>query len=218
MSQGVDLENLNQIDKIFEAYGSLSSISFIGIPLAYLLWSFNQATTYHDKNNATHTEIKDKIYVRNFQKIILPLFSFINKSLREDPGLDLNEISSSDKKEILKEADEKKIELLKTRDYSSLEEAIELQEEMENILKDKKNQISLKNWVSWQRKILNVITINNVITIILGIFLIYYQKVNYSEIFSEVFCWTWTLSLLISFAFGGLYYYFTNKIQNLLYE
>jgi len=72
------------VSKIFNAYANLTTLPWVGIPLAIFIWSFIKSSTYHQDNSAFHRNIRDVLDQQAFKKIIVPLFSYIDENLTQE--------------------------------------------------------------------------------------------------------------------------------------
>lgn len=204
--------------KLFEAYAEITTIPWVGLPLLIFGWSFIKSTSYYQDNSAFHTKLHDILDRKAFQKIIVPLFSFISKSLTEEIVDDTDLQQITDKDDLLKAADNKKEAILKQRDFSSLESAVEFQDVIEKMLKSKKNQMSLKRLIKNCRQALIGLTITSGLTLVLGVFLIYSHKVMNNNTVSLSLAIAWGICFAIVFVLGAIYYYKTIKIEGLSNE
>lgn len=203
------------IPKLFEAYANVTTIPWVGLPLLVFGWSFVKSASYHQDNSAFHTKLHDILDRKAFQKIVVPLFSFISKNLTEEVANDAELQQIANKKELLKAADDKKESILKQRDFSLLESAVEFQDVIEKMLKSKRNQLSLKSLIKSCRQALIALTIVSGLALVLGVFLIYVHKVMNNNVASLILTITWGACLALAFIFGGIYYYKTIKIEGL---
>lgn len=205
-------------DKLFSAFADVESLFFVAVPLGFLCWSFPKTLTYYKDNESFHTGIKDSLDKKVFQKIIVPLYDFITNDLTAEISEDIKNIPSKDKLGFLKECDKKKIKLLEARDFTYLEKAIEFQEAIDKIIRTKKDQLTLKKLIKWNRKSLLVLTIISFILLILGIALVYSQKVNRSENISINLLIIWTFFLVVCVIFFTIYWFLSIKIDGFNYE
>ena len=200
---------------LFNAYANFSTIPWVGLPLAIFIWSFIKSSTYHQDNSSFHRGVRDLLDSQAFKKIIVPLFSFINEDLTQevinDPALQ----AITNNGELLNAADVKKKEILKQRDFTCLESAIEFQDVIEKILKSKKNQITFKSYVLACRASVIGATIASGVTILVAIAWIYFQSVVVKDGFCQVFGVLWTIGFAVSLIFLGIYYYKTIIIDGL---
>lgn len=206
------------ISKLFIAYADITTISWVGIPLAIFVWSFLKSSTYHQDNSSFHRDIRDILDRQAFKKVIVPLFSYINENLTQEINGDSELQTISDKATLLKVSDEKKKALLSQRDYTYLESAIEFQDVIEKMLKSKKNQMAFKKLINGCRATLISLTISSAATLLFGVVWIYVQNVAASERLSWISGAFWVLGLILSLVFGAIYYYKKIKMEELANE
>lgn len=205
--------------KLFDAYADWSSIPFIALPLAIFVWSFNKSQSYYQDNENFHNTIQDVIDTQTFGKIIVPLFRHINTSLTRDL-ISKNRLPTvTEAQAIIEESDTTKEGLLRNYDFSSLAEAIELQDSIEKIIKSKKDQTAFKKAIKTSRTFLIATTIASAINLILGFVLVGGQAVLG---FNNPLCITifvlWAICFGLSIIFILFFYYFKVKIEQMRYE
>lgn len=211
--------SISTSQKLFDAYSDWSSIPFIALPLAVFVWSFNKSQSYYKDNDTFHNTIQDVIDTKTFGKIIVPLFSYINKSLRQDL-VDQGKLpTSTEVQVIIEESDTSKEALLRGYDFSSLQEAIELQDSIEKIIKSKKDQTAFKKAVKKSRSFLILTTIISAVNLLLGFFLVGSQALLglKSSLVLFVFI-SWAICFLLCIIFLLCFYYFKLNIEKMRYE
>jgi hypothetical protein len=125
------------------------------------------------------------------------------------------EAPAASKEEFLKEMDEKKLALLKQRDFSYLEPAVEFQDVIEKVLKSKKNQLTLKSLIKSCRVIIISLTVVNFFTVVSGIALVYVKNVSSNDGAAEKIFYIWLTLLVLSVILGIVYFIKSIKIEGL---
>lgn len=210
---------MSNYQKLFDAYADWSSIPFIALPLAVFVWSFNKSQSYYQDNENFHNTIQDFIDTKTFGKIIVPLFRHINTSLTRDLVSQNRLPTSTDAQKVVQEADTTKEELLRNYDFSSLTEAIELQDSIEQVIKSKKDQTAFKQARKTSRAFLISTTITSGINMLIGFALVGAQAtLGFSSPVCVTMLVVWVSCFLLSIIFISFFYFFKIKIEQMRYE
>jgi hypothetical protein len=210
---------LTFIAKLFIAYADITTIPWVVVPVAVFIWSFMKSLTYYQDNSAFHTKIWDVLDRHTFRKIVVPLFSHIDKNLTSELSSDQELQQITDKSDFLNKLAQKKEQALSQRGFSYLETAIEFQDDViEQLLRSKKNQITFKDLVKSSRTVLIFMTVLSALAIISGIVLIYTLKVLENDHLSCYVMLSYASMLCLAFISGAIFYYKRLGIEKLSHD
>ncbi len=205
---------------LFNAYASWSTVPLIALPLGIFLFSFIKSQSYYQDNETFHTNLQDILDKEVFRKVIFPLYNYINLQLTgEIINKGLLPATITNVQEFTKEIDGKKSDLLKEYDFSSLEEAIELQDSIEKIIKSNRDPIVLKSYIKKSRTFLIATTILSFINLLVGFILQGVQAIlDFKNPITITLLVLWLVILFCTFVVMARFYYLKTRIEKMRYE
>ena len=196
---------VSNIDKIYP-------LLWFGFPLFVLGRSASILLKFNSKHRQNKILVTDQYDDQNFNKVIKPLYSSVNRLLLEKM-ISNNNFPSDLTAESLREYESNKATLLSAQDISQFEESLEFAQMQDEIINAKRSKYKYKLHYKRAIRMLGIILLLSAIHLVVAILFWFFGKIPETSLISTAFLGIWASIAIAQVVLIVIYFMSDNALD-----